>query len=107
MIAARKIHDEINICDGFFRNPAFLAIWVIIVGVNFLIIQYTGSFFHLHPNGLALEQHLLCIGVSLSVLIMNALLKCVPDDLAPKLGKDSVDDRRVAAKQVGAAFNDK
>ena len=51
MIASRKIHDEINICKGFFDNPAFLVIWVIIVVVNFLIIQYTGAFFSLHPAG--------------------------------------------------------
>jgi len=38
MIAARKIHDELNLCDRFFSNPAFLIIWVIIVVVNFLII---------------------------------------------------------------------
>jgi len=42
MIAARKIHDEVNICKGFFDNIAFLIIWVIIIVVNFLIIQYTG-----------------------------------------------------------------
>ena len=42
MIASRKIHDEKNICAGFFDNPAFLIIWVIIVVVNFLIIQFTG-----------------------------------------------------------------
>lgn len=53
MLAARKIHDEINICKGFFDNIAFLIIWVIIIVVNFLIIQYTGDFFSLHPTGLA------------------------------------------------------
>ena len=51
MIASRKIHDEKNICAGFFDNPAFLVIWVIIVVVNFLIIQFTGAFFSLHPTG--------------------------------------------------------
>ena len=98
MIAARKIHDELNICKNFFENPAFIVIWIIIVGVNFLIIQYTGAFFSLHPDGLSWEQHLLCIGISLSVLIWNMILKLLPDDVSPKLGKDSVDDRRIAAK---------
>jgi len=83
MISARKINDELNLCEDFFANPAFLIIWVIIVGVNFLIIQYTGAFFSLHPKGLSWEQHLLCIGVSLSVLICNAILKCLPDDVSP------------------------
>jgi Ca2+ transporting ATPase len=38
MIAARKINDELNLCKDFWANPAFLIIWVVIVGVNFLII---------------------------------------------------------------------
>ena len=99
MLAARKIHDEFNICDGFFANPAFLIIWVIIIVVNFLIIQYTGAFFSLHPDGLAAIQHVLCIGVSISVLFVNALLKALPDDVTPLLGKDSVDERRLEAKR--------
>ena len=98
MIAARKIHDEVNLCKGFFDNPMFLVIWVIIVAVNFLIIQFTGPFFSLHPKGLSWEQHVLCIGVSLSVLFVNALLKFLPDDVAPMLGKDSVDAVRTSMR---------
>jgi Ca2+ transporting ATPase len=103
MIASRKINDEKNICEGFFANPAFLVIWVIIVGVNFLIIQYTGAFFSLHPAGQSMEQHFLAIGVSLTVLVVNFILKLLPDDIAPRVGKDSVDDRRLAAKQAALA----
>lgn len=96
MIAARKINDELNLCEDFFANPAFIIIWLIIIGVNFCIIQYTGAFFSLHPAGLAWEQHVLCIGVSLSVLLFNAVLKCLPDDISPVIGKDSVDEKRLA-----------
>jgi len=98
MIAARKIHDELNICERFFANPAFLLIWIAIIGINFVIIQFTGAFFSLHPDGLNWQQHLMCVCVSLSVLIFNAILKCLPDDVAPRVGNDSVDDRRLAAK---------
>lgn len=101
MLAARKIHDEKNICVRFWSNPAFLFIWIMIIVVNWLIIQYTGAFFSLHPAGLSWEQHLLCIAVSCSVLIFNFILKLLPDDISPKLGKDSVDDRRLAAKRAG------
>lgn len=45
MMASRKIHDEMNLCDGFFANPAFLIILIFIIVINFLIIQYTGAFF--------------------------------------------------------------
>ena len=102
MIAARKIHDELNICKYFFDNFLFLVIWIMIVVINFVIIQFTGSIFHLHPDGLSLVQHILCICVSLSVLVCNAVLKCLPDDISLKLGKDSVDDRRIAAKNAQA-----
>ena len=102
MIAARKIHDELNLCKYFFDNPAFLIIWVMIVVINFFIIQFTGDFFHLHPDGLSLVQHIMCICVSLSVLVCNAVLKCLPDDISLKLGKDSVDERRIAAKEAAA-----
>lgn len=40
----------------------------------------------------------MCIGVSCSVLIVNLLLKFLPDDVAPLLGKDSVDERRLEEK---------
>lgn len=103
MMCARKIHDEYNLCDGFFANPAFLIILAIIIILNFLIIQFTGSFFQLHPSGLSWEQHLIAIGVSCSVFVANAIFKCIPDDCAPKIGKDSVDERRIAAKQKAIA----
>ena len=104
MIAARKIHDEKNIFAHFFANPAFLIIWVLIVGVNYLIIQYTGAFFKLHPKGLSWEQHLLCIGVSLSVLVCNFVLKLLPDEFGFKLGNDSVDERRLEEKRKAKAL---
>jgi hypothetical protein len=40
----------------------------------------------------------MCVGVSLSVIIFNIVLKLLPDDVALKIGNDSVDARRLAAK---------
>jgi len=51
MIATRKINDELNLCKYFWTNPAFICIWFIIVILNFLIVQFTGKFFSLHPTG--------------------------------------------------------
>ena len=45
----------------------------------------------------------MCIVVSLSVLIFNAILKCLPDDVALKIGNDSVDERRLEAKEKAKA----
>jgi len=44
----------------------------------------------------------MCIGISLSVILFNAFLKCLPDDVALKIGNDSVDERRLAAKAAAA-----
>jgi hypothetical protein len=42
----------------------------------------------------------MAIGVSCSVLIFNLLLKLLPDDVVPLLGRDSVDERRLEAKNA-------
>jgi len=38
MVCARKIHDEWNIFAGFFDNFVFLAVWIIILGLQVVII---------------------------------------------------------------------
>jgi len=52
MICSRKIHDEINIFDGIFSNPAFMTVWVIIVIIQVFCTQYFGRFMSVHINGL-------------------------------------------------------
>jgi len=51
-------------------------------------------------------MHLEAIGVSCSVLIVNLLLKLLPDTVVPLLGKDSVDERRQALAANAAAEDD-
>ena len=45
MVCARKIHDEWNIFEGFFDNFVFLAVWLIIFGLQVVIIQYSSFVF--------------------------------------------------------------
>lgn len=45
-------------------------------------------------EGLALIQWGIAFVVGISTLLVNLMLKFVPDGICPKLGKDSVDDRR-------------
>jgi len=51
------------------------------------------------PDGLDGPQWALAFGVGLSSFVINAILKLVPDWCCPKLGNDSVDDRRKEAAQ--------
>jgi len=62
--------------------------------------------FSCSPYGLDGKQWAIAFGIGLTSFIVDAILKIVPDWLFPKLGKDTVDDRRreaVILKKSGAA----
>lgn len=46
--------------------------------------------------GLDGPQWGISFGVGLTSFAVNALMKVIPDGCCPKIGKDSVDERRVA-----------
>lgn len=99
MVCSRKIHDEFNVLEGISTNWTFLIIWVIILVLQFFIIAYGSVAFRLSPHGLSMIQHVEAVVVALSVFIVNAIIKCIPDKWAPQLGKDSVYDRKMALAQ--------
>lgn len=103
MIACRTIHDEVNICKGIFTNKMFLLIWLIIFFGQVCITQFTGIVFQVHKDGLDLNQWLIAVSIASTVIIVNAILKFVPDSMAPSIGKDSVYERKMAAKAAGNA----
>lgn len=94
MICARKIHDEFNIFEGVHTNFMFIIVWFLILGLQIVITQVGGVVFVVNTFGLSFKQWVEAVGISLTVFIVNAILKCLPDYLFPKLGKDSVDERR-------------
>lgn len=71
----RKIQDEINIFSGITRNPLFIIIVIGIFGLQVLLISFTGSAFRVNPNGLSIEQWLICIAIGSGSLLVNLLLK--------------------------------
>lgn len=100
MICSRKIHDEWNIFEGFFSNPVFLLVWGAIIGMQFLIVQFTYGVFKVEPLGL--EQWLMALGISITVFFVDAVIKLVPDRFTYAIGKDSVFAAREAVR-TGAA----
>lgn len=90
MIASRKIHDEKNIFSGLFTNLMFCFLWVVICAGQFFITQYGGIMFVVANQGLAPIQWAYSVVISLSVLIINLLLKFMPDYLTPRMGQDVV-----------------
>jgi len=102
MVCCRKIHDEFNFLSGITTNWPFVFIWLLIVVLQFFIVAYGSKAFRLSPDGLGWEQHLQAIVIGLSVVIVNAIIKCIPDRFSPKLGEDSVFERH-EAKRLAAA----
>lgn len=52
-----------------------------------------------HPDGLSPIQWLEAVAIGATMLLIDLVLKFVPDDWAPKLGQDSQDDRRLEEKR--------
>ena len=99
MVCCRKIHDEWNVLAGITTNWPFVFIWILIVALQFLIVNIGSLAFRLTPDGLTNEQHIYATVLALSVFIVNALIKCVPDRFSPKLGEDSVFERAEAKRR--------
>jgi len=51
-----------------------------------------------HVNGLTLQQWIMCLVISLSVFIVNFILKFVPDSICPTLGDEDPEDVKAAAE---------
>jgi magnesium-transporting ATPase (P-type) len=52
MINCRKINDEKNIFEGIHTNWMFLAIWLVIAGMQVIIIEFFQIVFDVSPGGL-------------------------------------------------------
>ena len=52
MIAARKIHDELNILEGILKNKIFMVLWVVIICGQVIICQFGSLVFVVSPDGL-------------------------------------------------------
>jgi len=94
MITARKIHDELNIFEGIQKNLIFIVLWFVIIGGQAIICQFGSLVFVVSPDGLDATQWGMCFAIGLSSLVINFILKFIPDWFCFKLGADSVDDRR-------------
>ena len=94
MLCARKINDEFNFLEGVFTNAMFVGVWIIILVGQFLITQFGGKAMKVHNNGLTVAQWIICLLVSLICILVNAILKCIPDRICLTFGDESEEDVR-------------
>ena len=99
MLNARKIYDELNIFSGLNKNSMFLIIWFIILILQILITQFTQDIFVVARDGLYWGQWLLCFLFGVSVLPVDALIKFLPDNVCPEIGK-----QKGGSSKVGPSF---
>jgi len=89
MLGARKINDEVNIFEGVFKNPMFVSVWLTIVGGQILMVVFGGWAMKVHLDGLTTMQWIISVAIGAASLIINFILKFVPERLFPTLGDEN------------------
>lgn len=86
MICSRKINDEKNVFDGFFRNSLYVTIILAIAIVQIILSQFSADVFSCARGGLSITQWIICILIGATVLPVNFAIKFLPDSLGIELG---------------------
>ena len=97
-INSRRINNEMNIFEGIMKNPMFWFIFILSVVLQYLLVQFVGTFFSTTP--LSFTEHLFCIGVGFLSLPLYQLARTVPVDWFMDMGKGKVEDFKVARNQL-------
>jgi hypothetical protein len=105
MLGARKINDEVNIFEGVFKNSMFVAVWLTIVGGQVVMVLFGGWAMKVHLNGLTMMQWIITVGIGASSLIINLVLKFVPEKFFPTMGDENEDDVNAAKEDYKALLN--
>merc|ERR1719498_312437 len=98
MLAARKINDEVNIFAGVFDNAYFVIVWIFIAAGQFFITQYGSLAMKVHIAGLTGPQWGISVAVGCTSLIMNLILKFVPDRICFTMGEEEPEDVEAAKR---------
>jgi hypothetical protein len=99
MICARKINDELNVFTGITENAYFAVVWLMIVVLQVILIQFSGRVFKCHNKGLTTTQWLWTVLPGLLTFFINFALKFIPDTICPILGSEDPDDVNHADKE--------
>lgn len=87
MLNARKVNDEKNIFEGFFTNPLFIAVWIVIIGGQIIIVELTGVVFEVSKGGVTWYHWIIAVILGLICLVWDFILKLIPDTVCPQFGK--------------------
>ncbi|EQC33231.1 calcium-translocating P-type ATPase, PMCA-type [Saprolegnia diclina VS20] len=81
-INARRIHDELNVFDGFFQNQLYIGIQIFQITLQAVMVQFGGLALKCAP--LSGSQWAICIGIGALSLPVGLSLRCVHADHFPQ-----------------------
>lgn len=87
-VNSRKIHDEVNVFSGVFRNSLFLVIMVGTTVGQYFLIELKGINTAFGCTSLSFDQWMLCLALGASTLPINLVMRLVPSRLFPGAGSD-------------------
>lgn len=96
-INCRRIHGEWNVFEGLLRSYMFMFIWVLVLGLQIIMIELGSYAFSTHFEGLTIQQWLICIAFGLLPLPWRFVLMLVPSKLFKKYGKQELDIQKEGA----------
>lgn len=103
LLNARKLRGELNVFAGCLKNPLWLGITIGILVCQVLLVQFGRYALNCHLEGLTIEQWAICFAFGAGSLVVHALLRFVPADLAPELGKNESDLLQPQRRNVALA----
>ncbi|EQC30589.1 hypothetical protein SDRG_11645 [Saprolegnia diclina VS20] len=81
-VNARRIHDELNVFEGFFSNKLYIGISVLQAALQVVIVQFGGLPFKCKP--LSSTQWLICLGIGAASLPIGLVLRLIETKDMPK-----------------------
>ncbi|KDO33671.1 calcium-translocating P-type ATPase [Saprolegnia parasitica CBS 223.65] len=81
-VNARRIHDELNVFEGFFSNKLYIGISVLQAALQVIIVQFGGLPFKCKP--LSSTQWLICLGIGAASLPIGLVLRLIETKDMPK-----------------------
>jgi calcium-translocating P-type ATPase len=74
-VVCRKLHDELNVFDGLFKNPLFVGILIVTAVSQVVLIQTTNHFFEVHE--LTLDQWYICMAFAAPTLLWGIFMHMI------------------------------
>jgi Ca2+ transporting ATPase len=88
---ARRIHDEFNVFEGIIKSYMYIFIWILVLGLQIIMVSVGSYAFSCHLEGLTWYQWLICCGFGLLPLPWRLVIRLIPDKMFKEYGDKELD----------------